>query len=134
MVFQFKTRNNLWLTLKNSFVCFWLLKRWQWFWKQSEMTLQKKVLFLLQTCGMFKTLWRPQPSTCPLYPKKENCCYTGLDAHWLQVLEKHGFSLLMYAIPVCFIVTGWLIIVWSIGYCNQSRAESVSCTWDLVPW
>ena len=32
-VVQFKTRKNIRLTLKNAFVCFWLFKRWQSFWK-----------------------------------------------------------------------------------------------------
>ena len=34
-------RPDLRLTLKNAFVCFWLFKRWQWFWKHFKMTLQK---------------------------------------------------------------------------------------------
>ena len=38
-VVHFKTGKNLWLTLKNAFVCFQLFKRWWWFWKHFWMTL-----------------------------------------------------------------------------------------------
>ena len=38
-VVHFKTGTNLWLTLKNAFVCFQLFKRWWWFWKHFWMTL-----------------------------------------------------------------------------------------------
>ena len=52
-VVHFKTEKNLWLTLKNAFVCFWLFKRWQWFLKHFKMTLQKTLLQFDDSCHVY---------------------------------------------------------------------------------